>query len=394
VERTIIGGAKRDGVTINSLIRREHFHQVGFIRWEESMSDEQATTFSPSEARKIVGDLFRPEPAVYWVDFLVSLAVGYTAAAIYLQSSRISPVSVTAFFVAVLALYRLSLFMHEIVHFKRHEMRGFKVCWNVLAGIPMLTPSFFYESHTAHHNTHHYGTEKDGEYLPLAHGTWRDVTLFLLQVFVQPVLVCLRFLLTPVTFLRPAWRRWTLERASSFVINFRYRRELPANSSRAAWAAMDVACSMRAWAIILFVLLGINPWTRVLQLYSLAVAILAINHFRTLAAHLYRSNGGRMTHTEQLLDSTVITGGWLTELICPVGLRYHALHHLFPSLPYHNMAEAHRRLMANLPAGSAYHQVVFPSFYHVLREFCARRPEPVTSRNEPARLTRNYSHSA
>ena len=27
----------------------------------------------------------------------------------------------------------------------------------------MLTPSFFYESHIAHHSMRHYGTEQDGE---------------------------------------------------------------------------------------------------------------------------------------------------------------------------------------------------------------------------------------
>lgn len=350
------------------------------------MSDSATATFSTAEARRIVSDLFRPDARIYWGDFLLSLAVGYTAGAIYLQATRVDLLSVSAFLVTVFALYRVSLFMHEIVHFKRHEMRTFKVVWNVLAGIPLLTPSFFYESHTGHHNTHHYGTEKDGEYLPLAHGTWRDVVLFLTQILVQPVVVCLRFLLTPVTFLHPALRQWTLEHASSFVINFRYRRDISDNAPRAAWAAMDLLCSARAWAIFAFIALGLNPWTRVLQLYGLATAILAINHIRTLAAHLYRNNGERMSHTEQLLDSTVITGGWLTELICPVGLRYHALHYLFPSLPYHNMPEAHRRLMAQLPAGSAYHQVVFPSFYHVFREFARHHPESGTAELGTAEL--------
>jgi fatty acid desaturase len=44
----------------------------------------------------------------------------------------------------------------------------------------------------------------------------------------------------------------------------------------------------------------------------------------------------------------------LTELLFPVGLRYHCLHHLFPALPYHSMGIAHRRLMAQLPADSPY----------------------------------------
>jgi fatty acid desaturase len=37
-----------------------------------------------------------------------------------------------------------------------------------------------------------------------------------------------------------------------------------------------------------------------------------------------------------------------------VGLRYHALHHLLPSLPYHSLGTAHRRLAAHLGAGSTY----------------------------------------
>jgi fatty acid desaturase len=47
----------------------------------------------------------------------------------------------------------------------------------------------------------------------------------------------------------------------------------------------------------------------------------------------------------------------------PVGLRYHALHHLFPFLPYHNLGKAHARLMAQLPPGSAYHAVSCDSYF-------------------------------
>jgi fatty acid desaturase len=45
----------------------------------------------------------------------------------------------------------------------------------------------------------------------------------------------------------------------------------------------------------------------------------------------------------------VVTGLW-----APVGLRFHALHHIFPTMPYHALARAHRRLIRDLPADSPY----------------------------------------
>jgi len=317
-------------------------------------------------ARQLCHGLFRPNPWIFWTDFLVSLTIGYGFAGLYLTSEN-PLLMIVGLLIASVALYRVSLFMHEIVHFRGREMRAFRITWNLLAGIPLLTPSFFYESHIAHHNTNLYGTEDDGEYLPLGNGAMKDVILFLSQVFIQPALVFIRFLLTPITFIHPRVRQWTLEHASSFVINLRYKRPIPPDAPRWNWALMDLACSLRAWLIPIVIVTGIKPWTHLPLVYLLAVSILILNYVRTLSAHLYMNNGRKMTHEEQLLDSTTITGGWLLELMCPVGLRYHALHHLFPAMPYHNLHIAHKRLMENLPEDAPYRQVVFKSYWSVLR---------------------------
>ena len=64
-----------------------------------------------------------------------------------------------------------------------------------------------------------------------------------------------------------------------------------------------------------------------------------------------------MTVTAQYLDSVnVPPPALLPGLWAPVGLRYHALHHLLPGVPYHNLGEAHRRITAMLEADSPYHK--------------------------------------
>jgi len=49
----------------------------------------------------------------------------------------------------------------------------------------------------------------------------------------------------------------------------------------------------------------------------------------------------------------------LPALWAPVGLRYHALHHLLPSVPYHNLGAAHRRLTAMVEQDSPYHKASY-----------------------------------
>ena len=82
-----------------------------------------------------------------------------------------------------------------------------------------------------------------------------------------------------------------------------------------------------------------------------------LNQVRTLVAHLWENEGEAMTVTAQYLDSVnVPPPSALPALWAPVGLRYHALHHLLPSLPYHSLGEAHRRLSAALGTDSPYHR--------------------------------------
>src|SRR3546814_5925721 len=88
-------------------------------------------------AAELTRDLNTPRPAIYWADLLASVAIGYLAlaGAITLAGGW----AVAAGVVAVLALYRALSFIHELTHIKHAAIPGFRLGWNALVGVPMLT---------------------------------------------------------------------------------------------------------------------------------------------------------------------------------------------------------------------------------------------------------------
>ena len=68
---------------------------------------------------------------------------------------------------------------------------------------------------------------------------------------------------------------------------------------------------------------------------------------------------------------TIDNRSLFTALLFPVGLRYHALHHLFPSPLYRALGEAHRRLLQALPVDSPYRCTIRTGFIQAVRELLA-----------------------
>jgi len=93
----------------------------------------------------------------------------------------------------------------------------------------------------------------------MARGRLCDLAFFLGQVFVQPIAEVFRFTaLPPISFLHPRLRHWTLERLSSFVIDWRHRRAVPDNAPLRQWGVMDALCSVRAIAIFAGIAFGLQ----------------------------------------------------------------------------------------------------------------------------------------
>ncbi len=310
-------------------------------------------------AVELTRDIAAARPEIYWPDMLVSAAIGYAgiAGAILLPGWQVWASAV----LAVFFLYRALLFIHELTHIHRNALPGFRFVWNVLVGIPMLTPSFMYEGvHTLHHARTKYGTIEDPEYLPLALMRPWSLPAFILIAVLLPIGLLIRCaVLVPLGALIPPLRKLVWERASSLSINPDFRRRPPEGDFARMVFWQELGAAVWAWCLLASTLwLG---WRPLLIALAVVSATAVFNQIRTLVAHLWQNDGEAMTVTAQYLDSVNVPPPELfAPLWAPVGLRYHALHHLLPSMPYHSLGEAHRRLSKHLGAQSTYEKASYP----------------------------------
>lgn len=327
-------------------------------------------TFPIAEARRIVDDLLTPRPFIYWADFGVHVTLGWAAFIACVRLPAFSALQALAFVVACLALYRSVLFIHELAHRKPGSFHRFRVAWNLACGFPLMIPSFLY---TRVHNDHHamrvYGTDSDGEYVPFgARAPWH-IVLYVAQIFVLPFLFPIRFILVaPLSRLHPKLRELAWQGFSSLTIDFSYRRPPPSPREGGGWELQELGAFVYGATFVVLLATGVLPFRAAIVWYCAVLFVFLLNTLRTLAAHAYRNPGDRgMNLSEQFLDSIDIPGNPLTTpLWAPVGLRYHATHHLFPTMPYHSLGEAYRRLSSRLPADSGFREATRASLREAL----------------------------
>jgi fatty acid desaturase len=318
-------------------------------------------------SHRLVSDLHSPRPIVFWMDLCVSAGIGWVAFAVALAAAPWTPGMFAAMVISGFALYRGLCFTHELTHLRHRSVPGFETAWNLVCGIPLLLPSFTYLGvHQNHHSLSTYGTKDDPEYLPFA-SSRKLIVVFLLQSsLLIPLILLLRFLvLAPVGLMWPRFHHWLETQASSFSMNTDYRRNvLP-----------DMAQKMRQWeaatlvfwaSVLASMYVGALPGRTLFVWYGLLTFVSFFNTLRVLGAHEYETDGTPRDRHEQLSDSIDTPGGLWTELWAPVGLRYHALHHFFPGIPYHNLGIAYRRIVRAVPHDSIYLDSTSPSLGHSL----------------------------
>jgi len=308
-------------------------------------------------AAGLTRDLNLPKSSIYWADMLGSALLGYAGlfGAMLLQPSWLA---IGSGIIAVLSLYRAGSFIHELTHIKKGAVRGFRFTWNLIVGVPLMVPSFMYEGvHNQHHAKRYYGTVDDPEYLPLALMHPWTLPLFLIVAALAPIGMLIRFaILAPLSLLSPKLRALVVGRYSGLQINPRFVRPKPEGQFARDWGWQEAACSIWAIALIVMAASGVIPLRDFLIFLAVTSGVMFLNQVRTLVAHRWENDGEPMSVTAQFLDSVnVPPPATLPALWAPVGLRYHALHHLLPGVPYHALGQAHRRLCRELEVTSVYH---------------------------------------
>lgn len=329
-----------------------------------------ADGFTVKAVTEVVRDLLVPNPWIFWGDLIATLVVANLALAAHFATSNLW-IQTATFIVAGIAFYRCSMFIHEIQHLRDGTFVGFKIAWNLFCGIPFLIPDYTYGDHKGHHVNREYGTLDDAEYLQLVKQPLRSAAYMLTRIFWIPVVFLFRYMfLTPLAYVVSAVRHWIWKYATRApAINLSRNRYLPSPADERIWKLQEAGCCIYAWIVMTLVFTGVLTWTWLLHIYFLSVFIIVLSHSRTLASHRFINEGGEMTYIEQLLDSTTVPGHpILTEIWAPIGLRYHALHHVVPSIPYHNIGIAHRRLMKHLSPGCPYHATLRTGLYHALSD--------------------------
>jgi fatty acid desaturase len=320
-----------------------------------SRTSVDRTPGSIDHLREIVADLRAPDARIYFLDVGASALAGWLLFAVSLGPFAWGWRAL-AFAGCALCMYRALAFIHELFH--QQALKSLRHFWHAVVGIPLLLPFLLYlPVHQTHHSVRTYGTPADGEYDQFHGRLWLMVAkTFFVNLFLPPALLIRFGVLTPLSALIPAVRRKVIPAFLNFSLRIPYTAPPIKESARKEVYWVEAACAVVAWLQVGALVMG---YTRVLLAWALLVVCMGVlNSARALCStHLYRESEEGRDLPAQLHDSLNIQGTSLViRLMCPAGLQYHALHHAAPFLPYHAMAKAHRRLMAQLPADSAYHR--------------------------------------
>ena len=301
---------------------------------------------------------FDVRPAVFYRDLIVPGAVFAGAYAFLLGAEGWG--FALAFVVAVIALHRAAILMHDICHqYDNPRLKRFIWVWDLTVGAVAAIPSpRFLRPHRIHHATGSFRTKDDPQYLLVRTDRTLAAFVLLLIPFIMPVLNIANALVASVagTALDEAVERWAARRGmpTGSVVAARHR-------PRVIWLSRYYVALYALYAYLLPETLGLAYAVLVAGWWLTTIRI-PLEH---RMEHLLESSDKR----DHLLDSFTIESP-LAALLQPLAMRFHAAHHLYPGVPYHNLEALHRELKASDPE---YRATIVP-FWSVVRGNIPERP--------------------
>ena len=333
------------------------------------MSETRIDSFG--QIRTLIGDLFHIRPMVYWTDFTLTMIVAWGSFWMAFQTASMG-LKGLLLCLSTLAFFRGLIFVHEIAHLRGKALPGFRWAWNALCGMMFFLPGYMYSGHSGHHRIASFSTIDDPEYIPVAYQHPLEILAPLVVFAFVPLVLALRSLLVcPISLaVGGRFRELLLRHASTLKMNLRFEWRNISEDDQRESALQDVLC-IGWWAVFLFLCAWTGEWQILWHWYLIMYGILAINHVRNLAEHRFINVAGEKVNFEaQLLDSVTVTGfSPLASILLPVGLRYHSIHHMFPTLPYHALRQAEKRLAQALPKDHFYFETLEPTFSVTMLHF-------------------------
>lgn len=119
-----------------------------------------------------------------------------------------------------------------------------------------------------------------------------------------------------------------------------------------------------AWAVLVYGLILYSPWRwQILGLFMIPQFIWAnvFNRIRAMAEHVGVTDEREITGTRTVIPTLLDR-----FLIGPLHVSYHLEHHLFPSVPWHNLRRLHLHLMADPAYATGAH--ITPGYWGVIKE--------------------------
>lgn len=318
----------------------------------------------------------KPNVFICYGDLILSSVAGnfFMYQAIYAENWSL--VQLLWIIASAITLFRASVFIHESYHLGTY-LRHYELLYNLIHGFLHKLPAYCYTPHRYHHSPATYGTISDPEYEALGgkHPLFNLIIAPWIMMSMLPVFFMFRWGILPVflPFLSENARKWIYINASTLVLNKKYKRAAPTQAELKQWYLQDFGCFVYTLVWVVLMLTDMLPWSSIAIWFAVHYILWVCNFYRVIISHRYFTEFDATTHKQQVIDSGTLSYNVLNFWLYPVGLRYHALHHMLPQIPYHYLGKAHRWLMETLPQDHPYRVTVNDSYFKAVSQFLAKK---------------------